>query len=67
MSLRPPTIRTSESMPRLTTSVFHDLALWMAGFGLAIGLVFPPFVVALGVAASVAISVPCFVACVGAG
>jgi diguanylate cyclase (GGDEF)-like protein len=54
-------------MPRLTSSVFRDLAIWMAGFGLAIGLVFPPFVVALGVAASVAISAPFVVSCVAAG
>jgi len=30
-------------MPRLTSRVFTDLAIWMAGFGLLIGLVFPPF------------------------
>lgn len=35
-------------MPRLTSRVFIDLAIWMAGFGLLIGLVFPPFCVLLG-------------------
>lgn len=35
-------------MPRLTTRVFTDLAIWMMGFGLATGLVFPPFCLALG-------------------
>lgn len=30
-------------MPHLTSKVFVDLAIWMTGFGLAIGLVFPPF------------------------
>jgi len=29
-------------MPRLTSRVFTDLAIWMMGFGLLIGLVFPP-------------------------
>jgi len=35
-------------MPRLTSRVFADLAIWMVGFGLLIGLVFPPFCLALG-------------------
>jgi len=35
-------------MPRLTSRVFADLAIWMAGFGLLIGLVFPPFCLLLG-------------------
>lgn len=35
-------------MPRLTSRVFTDLALWMAGFGLLIGFVFPPFCLLLG-------------------
>ena len=35
-------------MPRLTNRVFLDLAIWMAGFGLSIGLVFPPFCLLLG-------------------
>lgn len=35
-------------MPRLTNRVFTDLALWMTGFGLFMGVVFPPFVVILG-------------------
>jgi diguanylate cyclase (GGDEF)-like protein len=36
-------------MPRLTSKVFVDLAIWMTGFGLLIGLVFPPFCLLLGV------------------
>src|SRR6266508_3281143 len=36
------------SMPRLTNRVFVDLAIWMMGFGLLIGLVFPPFCLLLG-------------------
>jgi len=35
-------------MPRLTHRVFTDLAIWMMGFGLLIGLVFPPFCLLLG-------------------
>jgi diguanylate cyclase (GGDEF)-like protein/PAS domain S-box-containing protein len=36
---------------RLTARVFWDLAIYMVGFGLAVGLVFPPFATALGVPA----------------
>ncbi len=35
-------------MPRVTSRVFTDLAIWMMGFGLLIGLVFPPFCLLLG-------------------
>ncbi len=38
-------------MPRLTSKVFVDLAIWMTGFGLLIGLVFPPFCLILGLPA----------------
>jgi diguanylate cyclase (GGDEF)-like protein/PAS domain S-box-containing protein len=34
---------------RLTARVFWDLAIYMVGFGLTVGLVFPPFATALGV------------------
>jgi diguanylate cyclase (GGDEF)-like protein/PAS domain S-box-containing protein len=36
---------------RLTARVFWDLAIYMVGFGLAVGLVFPPFATTLGVPA----------------
>jgi two-component system cell cycle response regulator len=39
-------------MPRLTARVFTDLAIWMVGFGVLIGLVFPPFCLLLGLPAS---------------
>jgi two-component system cell cycle response regulator len=39
-------------MPRLTRRVFADLAIWMVGFGLLIGLVFPPFCLLLGLPAT---------------
>ncbi len=35
-------------MPRLTSRVFTDLSIWMMGFGLLVGLVFPPFCLLLG-------------------
>ncbi len=38
-------------MPRLTSKVFVDLAIWMTGFGLMIGIVFPPFCLVLGLPA----------------
>jgi two-component system, cell cycle response regulator len=38
-------------MPRLTSKVFVDLAIWMTGFGLLIGLIFPPFCLLLGLPA----------------
>lgn len=38
-------------MPRLTSRVFTDLAIWMIGFGLCIGLVFPLFCLLLGLPA----------------
>lgn len=43
-------------MPRLTSRVFTDLAIWMAGFGLLIGLIFPPFCLVLGLPAERVIS-----------
>ncbi len=38
-------------MPRLTHRLFTDLAIWMAGFGLLIGVAFPPFCLLLGLPA----------------
>lgn len=52
---------------RLTSKVFWDLALLMGGFGLAMGLVFPPFVVLLGMPADRAFSPQFFAATVAAG
>ncbi len=43
-------------MPRLTNRVFTDLAIWMAGFGLFVGLLFPPFCVVLGLPQKAVIS-----------
>jgi len=52
---------------RITKKVFHDLALWMIAFGLAIGAVFPFFVILLGVPARTALTPTFFLACLGAG
>jgi diguanylate cyclase (GGDEF)-like protein len=39
---------------RLTSRVFWDMAIYMVGLGLAMGLVFPPFVIQLGVPGAIA-------------
>lgn len=52
---------------RLTRKVFHDLAIWMIAFGLGIGIVFPFFVILLGVPSSTSLSISFFLACFGAG
>jgi diguanylate cyclase (GGDEF)-like protein len=54
-------------MPRLTRRVFADLAIWMTGFGLAIGLVFPPFCLLLGLPADRVLTPGFFAATVAAG
>jgi diguanylate cyclase (GGDEF)-like protein len=54
--------------PRLTRSVFRDLAIWMVGLGLLTGVAFPPMVLLLGVApAGQALTARFFAACVAAG
>lgn len=52
---------------RITKKVFLDLAIWMVTFGLSIGLVFPWFVILLGVPKSTAIQPGFYAACLGAG
>ncbi len=54
-------------LPRLTTRVFRDLAIWMTGLGLVMGVLFPFFVVALGVPARYAFTARFFVATTVAG
>lgn len=51
---------------RITNQVFYDLAIWMVAFGLLIGLVFPFFVLLLGVPVETAITPGFFAACLGA-
>jgi diguanylate cyclase (GGDEF)-like protein len=52
---------------RITRKVFHDLAIWMVGFGLSTGIVFPFFVVMLGVPPGIALTPLFFTACLSAG
>src|SRR5659263_214338 len=52
---------------RITRKVFHDLAIWMVGFGLLIGIMFPFFVMILGVPSGIALTPVFFGACLVAG
>ena len=52
---------------RLTKRVFTDLAIWMIGFGILIGLVFPFFIQMMGVPANYARTVPFVLSCMLAG
>lgn len=54
-------------LPRLTSRVLLDLRIWMMGFGLLIGVVFPFAVVPLGVPHDVAIRPAFFAATILAG
>src|SRR5688572_33309382 len=52
---------------RLTSRVFWDMAIYMVGLGLVMGVIFPPFVVLLGVPDTIA-GRPVFrLACLSAG
>jgi diguanylate cyclase (GGDEF)-like protein len=52
---------------RLTSRVFWDMAIYMVGLGLIMGLIFPPFVVLLGVPETFAYRSIFRVACLMAG
>ncbi|MCB2227242.1 MAG: GGDEF domain-containing protein [Desulfarculaceae bacterium] len=54
-------------MFRITRKVFNDLALWMIGLGLAMGVAFPFFVVLMGVPSQLVLTPGFFAACMGAG
>lgn len=54
-------------MVRLTRKVFNDLAIWMIGLGLVMGLVFPFFVVMMGVPTELALKPWFFAATMTAG
>jgi two-component system, cell cycle response regulator len=47
--------------------LFVELLVWMAGLGLLVGLVFPPFLVLLGVPESLAFDRGFYLACLSAG
>ena len=52
---------------RMTRRVFLDLAIWMVGFGMSIGIIFPFFVMLLGVPPGTALKPVFLAACLGAG
>ena len=54
-------------MIRITNRVFTDLAIWMMGFGILVGLVFPFFMLLLGLEASIAMTWWFFAVCMLAG
>lgn len=54
-------------MIRITKRVFTDLAIWMMGFGILVGIVFPFFMLLLGMDSSMAMSWWFFVVCMLAG
>lgn len=54
-------------MIRFTKKVFTDLALWMTGFGMLTGILFPLFVLLVGVPSSLALSWWFITACILAG
>lgn len=56
-----------ERLPRLTKKVFTDLAVWMTGLGLVMGVLFPFFVIAFGVPSNYVLSAKFFFATIGAG
>jgi len=52
---------------RITKKIFVDLAIWMIGFGIIVGIVFPFFAKAFGVRTEIAYSPWFFAACIAAG
>lgn len=62
-----PRQESRELMPRVTGRVFTDLAVWMVGLGVAIGLLFPFVMIVLGVPSRFTLTPRFFVACIAAG
>lgn len=54
-------------MPRLTRGVFTDLAIWMMGFGFLIGVIFPFFLLVLGIPPAQTLTAKFFTVCIAAG
>ena len=54
-------------MIRITRKVFDDLAIWMVGFGMFIGIVFPYFMLLMGVSGAIALTWWFRTACILAG
>lgn len=61
------TRRTHRRGLRMTSRVFWDMAIYMVGLGLVMGLIFPPFVVVLGVPETFAYRPVFRLACLMAG
>ena len=53
-------------LPRLTHKVFTDLAIWMSGLGLVMGVAFPFFAIAFGVPRTYVVTPGFFAATIGA-
>ncbi|MBX7449039.1 GGDEF domain-containing protein [Mycolicibacterium sp. 3033] len=66
-ALATPLVEYRGWLPRLTSRVLLDLRIWMIGFGLLIGVVFPFAVIPLGVPEDVAIRPAFFAATILAG
>lgn len=64
---RSETSRYRSVLPRLTSKVFWDLAIWMSGFGLLIGVLFPFGAIVLGVRSTVSLRPAFFLGAVAAG
>lgn len=58
---------TAPASASLTRNLFRELAFWMIGFGLAMGLLFPLFVTVLGVSPEIAFSAGFYTATVVSG
>jgi diguanylate cyclase (GGDEF)-like protein len=52
---------------RITKKVFNDLAIFMVGFGLCMGLIFPVFMLALGIPQTYVLTFSFFASCIAAG
>lgn len=52
---------------RITKKIFNDLAIWMIGFGIIVGIIFPFFAHAFGVSREIAYSWGFITACIVAG
>ena len=52
---------------RITRRVFSDLAVWMIGFGMLVGTIFPFFMLLMGVPSHTALSGIFYLSCIIAG
>lgn len=52
---------------KITNKIFNDLAIYMIGFGILIGIVFPFFCIILGVPKEIVLTPIYFISCIAAG